>query len=834
MRIDPRRLWLRLAVGLCCLFISGGRGEEPVAIRWEAEAATETNMKTDGSYHARDTEGRAKLSGGVWLNGRNPKEGGLFAVYTVEVPADSSYQFFVRKFWHHGPFRFRFDDAPWVKVTHQPPILDSVVLMKYVPICWVQAGKVTLKAGEHALRLELLHGDEYQFSGNYGLDCFLLYDGDELPEGPSGLKANLLTTFSKLPPMKPTPAEGWKPTLVVDQSHPAANDNNQGTPDQPLQTINAAAERAKPGDIVLVHPGVYQETVAPAQSGAPGKPIRYVAASPGKVIVRGSVPWNPAWKRLDDKRPVFSAPLDMPIPPETRNPFQTAISIAPQDANEKARPVAEKGGALWPRTLGQVFVNGSMYVQTRQAGVVDVTPGTWIVAADGESIRVHFRASDQPAANPLLEVSVRKQLFAPAGDGFSFIQVKGFVFEHCANQGPFPQNGAVSVRGGHHWRIEENVIRSANTIGLDCGKKGEDPAGYNLIIHNRITDNGLCGIAGIGHVGTQIRNNVVERNNALDFDGPEAKWAEWAGIKLHMCDEVIIDGNLVRNNEAYGIWLDNQYRNARVSRNVVLGNAMAGIFFELGDGPALIDRNIIAHTRPRGHHYSGDGIYAHDASGLTIAHNLIYANAADGVRLVCLTNRKTRGHQVNCSNSRVLNNLILENNRSAVSLPYPNARAENNSSDYNVLFGTQEFWEGLHEWPALMAVNRFRSSVSKEQVLSVLRQALTKHSVPKGEWPGMGAWPKNPVLSLKLWRLFMQQDLHSVESGDRVKVALHPQQCLLDLKVKKDFLYSKCPKVEGIDSDFFGNPLPEAGLRAGPFQNLREGSNQLGVWPPPR
>jgi parallel beta-helix repeat protein len=52
-------------------------------------------------------------------------------------------------------------------------------------------------------------------------------------------------------------------------------------------------------------------------------------------------------------------------------------------------------------------------------------------------------------------------------------------------------------------------------------------------------------------------------------------------IKLHFCVDTLLEGNLIRDNDCFGIWLDNTYRGARVTRNVLLNNQREGIFCEL-------------------------------------------------------------------------------------------------------------------------------------------------------------------------------------------------------------------------------------------------------------
>lgn len=56
------------------------------------------------------------------------------------------------------------------------------------------------------------------------------------------------------------------------------NDSNPGTAGKPLRTIQAAAQKAQPGDTITVHAGTYRETVIPAASGQPDKPIIILTA----------------------------------------------------------------------------------------------------------------------------------------------------------------------------------------------------------------------------------------------------------------------------------------------------------------------------------------------------------------------------------------------------------------------------------------------------------------------------------------------------------------------------------------------------------------------------
>src|SRR3954469_20583180 len=82
------------------------------------------------------------------------------------------------------------------------------------------------------------------------------------------------------------------------------SDSWEGSQNQPLRTINRAAELAQAGDTVVVHEGVYREWVRPRRGGlSDQRRITYEVAAGGDVVLKGSEQvrgWEPAegtvWK----------------------------------------------------------------------------------------------------------------------------------------------------------------------------------------------------------------------------------------------------------------------------------------------------------------------------------------------------------------------------------------------------------------------------------------------------------------------------------------------------------------------------------------------------------
>lgn len=148
----------------------------PEWIWWEAEAARSSNFPAN-PFAPGDPKAAAALSGGKWI-GADHLTQPLYAEYDVAVRKSGAYDFYARKFWRHGPFRWRFDDQQWQRSGPDVALLDDVSLAKFVNANWVSLGAVKLAAGRHVLRVEVDAG-----ASAVAFDCFLLIDGPFVPRG---------------------------------------------------------------------------------------------------------------------------------------------------------------------------------------------------------------------------------------------------------------------------------------------------------------------------------------------------------------------------------------------------------------------------------------------------------------------------------------------------------------------------------------------------------------------------------------------------------------------------------------------------------------------------
>jgi len=164
-----------------CLASAPAAGEDYVW--WEGEKPDDTNFPARTWFSASTfPKTRDQLSGGAWLSNTGKRSGGeAFAKYRITVPADGSYTLHARKFYKHGPFRWRFDAQKWATCPRTVALIDSVPLKKHTCANWVYLGKVKLAKGAHTFELRLLAGAGENQTAAF--DCFVLTAGPFAPSG---------------------------------------------------------------------------------------------------------------------------------------------------------------------------------------------------------------------------------------------------------------------------------------------------------------------------------------------------------------------------------------------------------------------------------------------------------------------------------------------------------------------------------------------------------------------------------------------------------------------------------------------------------------------------
>ncbi len=446
--------------------------------------------------------------------------------------------------------------------------------------------------------------------------------------------------------------------LHVDANAPHASDNNDGSPDKPFCTINAAAKVATPGTKVLIHAGVYHECVRPAMGGTDAQHmIAYEAAGDGDVIISASEEVTDFFPSTDWRlgrivradvdpcdRKIWGHELD-PDMFRGYNPF-CAVNII----HDRLFIEYEKTDmTTYLNRRGCIFCDGKPLTQVALYNGMTDQDGTYWVEANGQTI--HFRLpGDADPKDHKIEITVREQCFAPKTPFLNYIKLKGLICQHAATGAPVPQRGAISANRGHHWVVEDCQVNWSNALAMDFGNEcwhhyhnGDETIGHSVVRGCTIRDAGVCGIAGIYATHMLIEDTVIE---GTGWQKMELSW-EAACIKLHDTVDTLIRNNIFRNTfRADHIWLDCNNENNRITGNLFIHGIeqREAIFIECTrEGINLIDNNIIWDVPGRfdpaqvpdepgskgwyklcEHEYpNGYGIYAEGTDRLYIAHNLI-------------------------------------------------------------------------------------------------------------------------------------------------------------------------------------------------------------------
>ena len=495
-------------------------------------------------------------------------------------------------------------------------------------------------------------------------------------------------------------------TYYVDNRNPRAADSNPGSKELPFLTINKAAQVLQPGERVVIMTGVYRERVDPARGGTgPDKMISYEAAPGANVVVKGSRPAKTGWEPSSDFKIDLSATTRAKMKIYRRrlddldfhgyNPFGMASIM--QD-RVYLMPKPEE---LWRHLVrrGMVFVDGRRLEQVELYQHLGRKDGAFWCEHDGLTIHVRLPGDADPAQHEV-ELAIQEQVFAPRTRGLSYLRIKGISFEHAANAFPVPQRGMVSLSRGHHWIVEDCVLRHANGVALDIGAQDwdmEQPAiiGHAIVRRNHIDDVGVCGIAGMAVRDTLIESNLIER---VGYQDVELAW-ETGGIKLHQTKNCLLRGNIIRHTvHAEAIWLDYENTNTRVTGNVMgdtLETLRGGIYLEASHDSNMIDNNIIwkATEGAGGGSYNmpghgGWGITVDGSDETVIAHNLIGYTQDAAIKFRNIEGRIVSGRGGTARRNKVLNNIFF---RCGKAIDFSNS---DNSVDYNLY--TKD-WGGVRD-----------------------------------------------------------------------------------------------------------------------------------------
>jgi len=329
-------------------------------------------------------------------------------------------------------------------------------------------------------------------------------------------------TATPAPPSSPPVATA---ALYVD---PRGSDTDDGTAAAPLATIQAALDRATPGTVINLAPGVYRETLATVRDGAPGAPITIKGPESGKdragryrAVVYGTgrvVSVNHSYYTFDgftidgqEKLAGTAYPTDLAAVTAFKNRVQPQVT----DGRLIYIGAADDTRDLTGITIHNMFLNG----------------------AGGECVRLRNNAHDNAITDSVIQYC---GMFGKGDDDerAKYHNGEGVYIGTSPNSDSQPMH---ADDGSSRNLVARNTIR---TFGSECFNVKEN-AHDNVLEDNVCSDNTESAEFDGSNIELRGHSNVVRNNEISDSAG--------VNIKIRS-DSRKFDrgGNVVENNRISG------------------------------------------------------------------------------------------------------------------------------------------------------------------------------------------------------------------------------------------------------------------------------------------
>jgi hypothetical protein len=330
------------------------------------------------------------------------------------------------------------------------------------------------------------------------------------------------------PPATPAPPSSPPVATAALYVDPRGSDTDDGTAAAPLATIQAALDKATPGTVINLAPGVYRETLATVRDGAPGAPITIKGPESGKdragryrAVVYGTgrvVSVNHSYYTFDgftidgqEKLAGTAYPTDLAAVTAFKNRVQPQVA----DGRLIYIGAADDTRDLTGITINNMFLNG----------------------AGGECVRLRNNAHDNAITDSVIQYC---GMFGKGDDDerAKYHNGEGVYIGTSPNSDSQPMH---ANDGSSRNLVARNTIR---TFGSECFNVKEN-AHDNVLEDNVCSDNTESAEFDGSNIELRGHSNVVRNNEISDSAG--------VNIKIRS-DSKKFDrgGNVVENNRISG------------------------------------------------------------------------------------------------------------------------------------------------------------------------------------------------------------------------------------------------------------------------------------------
>jgi parallel beta-helix repeat protein len=361
---------------------------------------------------------------------------------------------------------------------------------------------------------------------------------------------------------------------------PSGSDSSAGNVTAPLQTVQAAVNKAVTSQTIVLRAGTYHQSVIVNKTGLtiqayPNEAVWFDGSSQVSGWTAQGTTWvHSGWTNQFDHSSSFS----------TGSNNSTFIN--------PAYPMA-----AWP---DQSFLDGANLAQVSSSSVVGA--GQFSVNYTAQTLTV----GSNPAGHVLRSSDLIKAFTITAAN----VTLQGFGVRRYGNA--LPQMGAVLLYG------TSDTIR--NLVVSDNATQGVSMAhSYHVVDHVTANGNGMTGMHANQADGSVIKNSVVAGNNSEHFNASPSA----GGMKITRTNGFTISNNLADGNFATGIWLDESVRNFKIVNNTSSGNTK-GMTIELCDTGIIANNDLIGGSM---------SIWILDSGNIKVFNNRVSNNTSKAIRL---------------------------------------------------------------------------------------------------------------------------------------------------------------------------------------------------------
>ncbi|MBQ9008196.1 MAG: right-handed parallel beta-helix repeat-containing protein [Clostridia bacterium] len=401
----------------------------------------------------------------------------------------------------------------------------------------------------------------------------------------------------------------------------------------PFRYINDAAKVAKPGDEVVVAPGIYREYVNPVFAGEENARIVYRSEKPKGAVITGAELLT-GWTKVEGS--VWTARVSNGIF-GAFNPYVVEVC-----GDWYFSPIVRHAGSVY---LNDVTMYECSSLEECLAGKADPhawdqekAKYLWYTEQDRDETVIWANFHSKDPNREKVEIAVRRNVFMPDKTGVGYITVSGFVITKAATTWAPPaayQDGMIGPHWSRGWIIEDCEVSNSRCCGISLGKY-LDPENDMYFFNRKVKSptqmerDAVCRGQYHGWLKEKVGSHIIRRCEVHHCEqtgivgrmggvfstiedchihdictSQQLGGAETAGIKLHAAIDVTIRRNHIHNC-IMGVWLDWEAQGARISQNLMHNNwppkgreksqgAMfsTDVFIEVGHGPTLIDNNVL-------------------------------------------------------------------------------------------------------------------------------------------------------------------------------------------------------------------------------------------------